>query len=510
MIVSNLFCRDENAVPNSAGSFYAVAETIQDYTEKISALHTLNIPYDESDHILGTMREVSALWNAYRNTNNMEEAKNEIKHHHCLLCWFSMVVCIMIFGRYQENNLSQTELYFKDYPYLKVWKEKIDGFTGIRSGENNALSVYQFLPGKADSTAGCCSDFCFVIPPKQVTRKQDEFSLWKTWYFRMIESPEELENTLHQLEITQKILLFSSVERLPEKEKNPLGIIKKILIELFQEEFNQKPKTATIPCKKIGAVSLFRIISGEMQKECLLPYLMLLKLGNTNKILYPFTEKIIDDIESGICLCVSVKMQLETKRYITPVKRIVRTIQIFGTLQYPVKFEGNDGTIITSIYTYSLNKFYSDDDIIFFSGLPTFCMYPDIPFEYETNCQQYTYFLNRASRLPVAINEDMVDMKKVLHLDIDCESTEVNYITTRIGEVAFIETKMPRHLIKVIYDNHHEKRVVGSILNLRTITMQYPPLLGQEKEIFPKILSQFIWILEAVPLFLVIASTVQI
>ena len=299
----------------------------------------------------------------------------------------------------------------------------------------------------------------------------------------MIENPEELENTLHQLEITQKILLFSSVERLPEKEKSPLGIIKKILIELFQEEFNQKPKTATIPCKKIGAVSLFRIISGEMQKECLLPNLLLLKIGNTNQILYPFTEKIIDDIESGICLYVSVKMQLKTKQYITPVKKTVRTIQISGTLQYPVEFEGNDGTIITSIYTYSLNRFYDDDDIIFFSGLPTFCMYPDIPFEYETNCQQYTYFFNRDSRLPIAIHEDVVDLKKMLHLDIDCESSGLSYITTRIGKVAFMVTKTPRHLIKVIYDNQHEKRVVGSILNLRTIAMQYPPLLGQEKEI---------------------------
>ncbi len=489
MITSNIF-DGQTSLPKQSGSFYQVSGSLRSYAKTVAQLpSSKESGFGGNDHFISTARAISELWNASR-TMGSDYVLKTIKQTPCLMNWFCMIITMIIFGKNEGNQLGAERLFFTDKPYLKVWKNKFwtDGKDdnqaddGTFQGQTEGLDIYTFRPGEMSSAAGCCSRNYFVIPPREVL--PDESSSWKAFYFQLRNYPDVLEKNLtSKTSIIQKCLLLLTAASMPEDK--PIAMIKEIIYKYI----NIKGISGTeIPCHSMGGISFFQIknnVAAESESMfqktlCLVPD------GNQYAALYPFTEKTADALEKGECIARNLRLTVTEASEFSTGHCYIRSASVYAEFCFPLEFQDPDGNIVSVIYENPETVQYQTDDIYYAETMNTFCMYPDILFEYEDRCQQYTYLSVSSSFMKQPDNSRQ--KQHFAHLmqteqapcfdDIFSEAQRVK--TSAKDTLIMATSNQPRHVIKT---RDHTGNYTGSILNFRSMQITCPPFLKPDTDI---------------------------
>ena len=460
MISSNI---TENKILPEHGGFFAAADNFKEYADgikKISPMYRGNV---HSDHFLGTMRAVEKLWADY-NFEDVMDFVSEIENNKCLKSWLALIISMIIHGRDSGSEISVKALSVTENPYLRIWKDKFisgdkdDNFilSDIQNYSSDEFYVYRIESEDSSSIAGCCSSRYFIIPPCSMTGGNCE---WKKSYFNFMDRNMTAEKFLSNIKSPEsKIKLILSAKSMPEN--SPLKIVKDI-INLFVRVKNNFP--ADIPAKRFAGISFYCTDGNNIPEKILRDYIYTTTADGERCALYPFTEKMAEDMEKCISSVKSMKMTVTDSYSAKADKVITDAVKITSTVCYNVKFTGETDEIKYVPYVFDERHIYDTEHIKSADNTGTFCMFPDIPLEYEKRCRKYTYFYNLNSVVHGNGTPDNNELK------------DTDYISVPLGERFYIRNESrPQHLVKVSLGNDN---ISGYILNLRKADREYAPFL---------------------------------
>ena len=486
MIISNLY-DSQRALPDKPGSFYLVSETLHKYAETVEPLCASEDGQGENDHFTSTMREISRLWSNWQ-TAGIPETTEKINRTYCLKSWFSMIVCMILFGRNDGNALRIVSVTVQEHPYLKVWKNKFfftsrDDNAVSEAADQEALHVYAFAPDDLQSLAGCVSDYFFVIPPKAVIPDDTK---WKNFYLRMMQYPSGIMAFLEaETNVMQKMLLLLSANT--GQDHKPVQMIREILRYYISLK---EPFVTNIRGKQIGSLTFFSTDYHLLPEVFFTEKICLLYTENQYAALYPFTQKTAQDIESGICRVETLSMTVTETSVgsILADQKLLDSVQIKAGFCYQLTFLDEENQPQTVPYSFSEEISYSARNIRQIARMRTFCMYPDILFAQEEKCQVYTYLSKDNSFLfhsrPTVPMQEMLDLTELSCFEEVFQNPVAVQFPAANEPVRFVwsVSSQPKHLIGVHTPEH---AWAGALLNLRTKEGNYLPLLfqGEQKPI---------------------------
>ena len=478
MIISNIL--GDQVISDKAGQFYKVADSTEEYAEMIEPICLKGDGRGGSDHFISTIRSINSLWKTY-SYYGIDDTLEKIKETPSLLMWFSMVVTVMLYGCNTGNSFSPVNLSFSgNRPYLRVWKDKLsisDQYDNCIGNENileDGLNVYYFDTNSNGSVAGCCSRRFFIIPSREVIRKDGENSPWKDFYHKLIDVPGDLNKNLFvKTSHLQKILLLLSARSLPDE--SPLKMIKDIIfayINIPLRGFDE------LPAKEFGNISLYCVDQNYIPLSMFSEKIYFVYSNEFLNALYPFNSAVLEEIEKGKCIVKSISMNVSESAELESEESRIDMAVVTGSFVYNITFTSPNGKNVSVPYHFTETHDFSARSIWYLSHLPTFCMYPDVPFEYESMCHEYTFFSNRAAMLKSF--DDITDFNNCVKLSeegIDCFA-EINNSSLEISngnlytfDVSTVEK--PRHLIKVIWN----KMYLGTVVNVRRKDGETCPVL---------------------------------
>lgn len=436
---------------------------MQDYAKIIKTKLSISSVKGGSDYFMSIMREISELFNIYeyKDFSNVIEKINASPQ---LKSWIVMIISMIIFGKNDGNNIQPASIPFADNPYLKIWKNKFsvgdNDFSGL---PKDSLCVYEFVPNDTSSLAGCFSNQYFVIPPKEVKRNNN--ISWRKFYYTLLDSKDDLENAINSnTNELQKIILKLSAESIPDNK--PVSIIKTLIDKCVSMpavfEIGQK-----LPCVRINDVSFFSTDIDFIPKKPFTDDICLVNSENKYFSLYPFSERLIDDIENGSCSISKIRMKI-----CRDIDRKINSVSVFSDIDYFITFTDNMNNKVTVPCRTAHSYNYSKDNIKEAENLHTFCMYPDIPLEYEHRCKKYTYFSSVSSFVKGKGELPKIHLSENTFRDIAGNSETINLNSTM--KFDFASASKPNHIIKIKDTNNI---YIGSVLNLRTLNRNYPALL---------------------------------
>lgn len=480
MITSNFFDRSK-ILYDKGGSFYLVSDSMAQYAKEAESHISEKCCHGGNDHFISTMKAIEDLWRCY-DVFTEEEILKKINSTSGLKKWFAIIVSMIIFGRNGNNQLCTETLSYDNRPYLAVWKNKfcikgVDDNSLSGGSYDEGLNVYEFISGDLDSAAGCCSERYYIIPSKEIIRNNK--TAWKELYFSFTGSSVKIEQRLNELDIIQKILLKMSVASMPDNK--PLKIIKDIIASAVDCEYEVPEQINGI---RIGDISYFRTACEGFTEDIFAENLCIMKIGYKYASLYPFEESISESIEKGIFSAEDLRLNVNKKNKYSDID----SADISGLFVYTAEFENSDGSEAYVRYRFKKEKKYTKENIRNSFNLRTFCMYPDVPLEYEDMCTQYTYFSNSNSFVINSMDDsddemESIDLSKrrlgydgnIEQICFDGIFSEAVLIKAQTDLVISFSAHQ-RHIIKVISpDNEY----IGCVVNLRTLEYKRPSLLPE-------------------------------
>lgn len=480
MIVSNELEQSEKNL-RIQGKFIEIAGSLQEYAGKAAALARVDEFHIENDYFTSAIRAIDTLWKRYQKGKcDAKSAFEEVQRSPYLTQWFSMLLCMILFGRHDGNEL--TKLTLPPESYLCIWKDKLSALGGNDSS-TDGLGVYAFQEQGA-SVAGCCSDTYFVIPPKSMPLDENA-PKWKREYVNLVNTPVLLESYLRFCSRVQKIILLLSADSMPDVKDSPLGVVKEIIHYCIEEPNIVEIPQNKIRGKRIGDCSFFSVASGAVPDQFLSDVLSLTRVQNKYYALYPVTEEVADKIEAGVCLIEKLKMTVQEvsklpssmQRSGVQVKQGAVTAVFRCLLEFSEQDKKGNVTTETVFYPFQEQHSYAKEQLCFIDGLPTFCMYPDISFKYERRCCCYTFFSVEEALIQgkEALNQEQEPAPEGNQFCFDDIFQKAERKRTAFGNIRYSQMAAPRHMIKV--RNEQETSYFGCVLNLRLEENALPPLV---------------------------------
>ena len=506
-----------------------------------------------------------------RDDNVFTEIEKEVHNNTNLSRWMIAVMCAFVYGFDNENELHVKNLPFnrKDTTrgmFVPARQRKIDGtkkfellnavgnaddpsakflecfrkkFNGTGGSNHNAynfnptelpgtltvdevnengLNVLSFFGDTYEYqyTLGTYSSEYFVIPMREINLYPDEREEKPAWQKRFLQFCERERTILAELNdlltVREKVLLRLSAASIGAggvySSKSMLLI--KGIIEHYVDIGNIT--LAPVPSiKEINNIKFYKILDNVDLSSLLLENLYLGCQGDKYYALYPFSQNFVAGLKEKACSITGISLS------VTPDpnrKRSVKEVKI--KLEYTSKFvfafpEDADEPVASTIdVPGQQERTYSSTDVRYMESLNTFCMYPNIPLEYEGQCEKYTYFSYQ--KHPIMLGEISLNGSKLKKEDMkDAEffggdgqgnsykildyATVLNvtsFSDTNVddsgktplqrfesGETAFEdidvldggrlymqERKIPEHFIKVCEKNTSGTKVYGFILNV--------------------------------------------
>lgn len=455
MIVSNII--NNSTFISKKDRFFVVSDNFNDYAGELKKICPQYSEKGMGDHFLGTMRAIENLWLEYRFEDIMEYVRR-IENSPCLKSWFATIICMIIYGRKNGSEIYIRSLPLENREYLRIWKNKFisNGTDDNSINTENGLNVYEIKEENSFSIVGCCSKKYFIIPPCEVISSNAE---WKESYFRFMKNDVSIENFFTKItDVETEIKLKLSARSMPDD--SPLRIVKDI-INLYIRLKNNFPEN--VPAKTICGVNFYCTDGNNIPKKVLKNNIYITQADGEYCSLYPFTEKFADDMENSISSVKSIKMTVIDSSSDIRNKDVVEAVKITATICYNVKFKGDSQESAYIPYLFDERHLYDTQHIRNADNLGTFCMYPDIPLEYESRCKKYTFIYNTQSTIHGHGNPSGNELK------------EGNYVYLPSGEKLYIRsTEKPVHLLSISLEN---MEISGYILNLRTLHNAPSPLL---------------------------------
>ena len=106
---------------NEGGSFYVVSDSLSKYANMAEAHISDGNGQGGNDHFISTIKAISDLWRRY-SAGEVKNLIREIKSSHSLISWFSMIVCMILYARDGNNQLSVCSMSVDEIPFFRIWK----------------------------------------------------------------------------------------------------------------------------------------------------------------------------------------------------------------------------------------------------------------------------------------------------------------------------------------------------------------------------------------------------
>ncbi len=487
MITGNIV--GDRVVPQTRGSFFKVADSIKDYAELMDPLCRNSDGKGGSDHFMSVIRSVDALWKKYEYIG-IDNAFETIKRTPSLLSWFSMTAVIMIYGASNDDLIAPVKVEVNDsLPFLRVWKNKIettDRLDNTLEGEEyeeNILNVYSFDGKQGYSIAGCCSRRYFIIPSREIKLSEGESCPWKELFIKLTSFPDDtLKNLFVRTSLLQRLLLTLSSKSLPDN--SPLKMIKDII---YTYSAPLADDLGELPAIKVGDMLIYKVNNGVVPTSMYSDKISFIYSEDCLAALYPFESSIVDRIDAGDCIVSNMTMTVRESAVIHKRGTYAARIDyatVTATFIWKLTFEGLNRRKVTVPFKFSETHNFTSRAINCLSNLSTFCMYPDIDFEYEDACRSYTYFSNVNSQLcSSALSEEsaerrsaVIDMapcgldafgdlfKNASQIpDVSREDDPEEIFEQSAIKLKTAKTSKPSHLIRV----SKGKQYLGVVVNLK-------------------------------------------
>ncbi|MBR0140660.1 MAG: hypothetical protein IJM19_00240 [Ruminococcus sp.] len=462
MISSNI--TKNKTLPDRKGGFFAVSDSFEEYSQEIKKICPPYTGNGQSDHFLGTMRAIEKLWSEYSFEEIMDSVL-KIQENKALKSWFALIICMIIHGRNNGNEIVTESFSTAEKPYLKIWKDKFihenkDDNSINDNQQSDKFNVYKIKNKNSGSVVGCCSEKYFIIPPCEMIKDDSE---WKISYFNFMETTiEKFFDSIKSPE--NKIKLILSAKSMPDK--SPLKIVKDI-INLYIRLKDNFP--ADIPSKNISGIKFYCTDGNNIPEKVLLNNIYITVADGERCALYPFTEKMAQDMEKCISSVKSIKMTVSEFYSAQAKKTITEAVKITSSVCYNIKLTGEAGEVKYIPYIFDERHIYDTEHIKNADNIGTFCMFPDIPLEYENRCKKYTYLYNMDSTVNGEGSPDDRDLK------------DTEYFSIPLGRRFHIRNiQKPEHLIKI---SLKDDDVSGYVLNLRKLGRDYLPFLMNNRTV---------------------------
>ena len=392
------------------------------------------------DYFWGIVSKVNHLSDIYYSNPGMQTLQYHIipqfkkKSASALRAWFSAAICCFIYGCNDEyhNDIHIENMTCKDSLYLEVWKKKFDASTGNgNSNDGTAACLHGagvLEPGcREDSynyitmdsldselavgypnTVGTFHDQLLVIPLREYSLHGTKsfFPEWKKTFLYLCGdeyNSDEYFDRLKSLSVKQKIMLHLSAASItwkgymPNALKLAAGIIENILpLPSGMTVSNLHPPVY----KEINGVEFFKVEGDFDNKELLSDMLYLgREYDRKYRSTYPLTESAVQNIKGGSSISdFRLKVTTDDKN-----DSLVTSARVSFIVNDNMNFVPNPAVQINSVadshflFNYMVKHVYDQNHIKWIRGVPTFCMYPNLPSELENRCPKYTYISRQGS-----------------------------------------------------------------------------------------------------------------
>ncbi|GEM_PF-3137908 len=457
MIVSNI--TKDKALLSERGGFFAVADDFEMYAPYIKKICPQYMTKGSGDHFFGTMRALENLWSGY-SLENVMDCVSLIEKSSSLRSWLAIIICMIIHGRDDGNKLKIKNLSSEENPYLQIWKNKFISDGHDDNSENhkisNGLNVYEISNENSSSVLGCCSSRYFVIPPREVSEGNQE---WKKTYFRFMDRNITISDFFSEIKDAQtKMKLILSARSV--SDDCPLKIAKDI-IRMFVSMKSNFPDD--VPAVRFFGMSFYCTEGNDIPDKVLKNDVYTTLLDGKHCALFPFTEKMAKDMENCISCVQSIKMTVTDSYSKNAGKVITEAVKITASICYKIKFTGENSDVKYIPYVFDERHIYDTKHIKSADSMGTFCMFPNVPLEYEKRCRKYTY----VSNLNYTVQGKGIPSNN--------EFKKADFVSIPLGgKLNVYSVEKPEHLLSVSINS---TEISGYVLNLRKDGKDYEPLL---------------------------------
>ena len=502
----------------------------------------------DSDHFVNVLSKVNHLGDIYNNQPDMYTLQSSIvpelkkKTASALRAWLSAVICCLIYGCDDENHTDihiegkvfkdRNDKTIKELQYLEIWKKKFDGSTGNSNDGTVAcfggagvlepdcdVNSFNYVTMDSDNPAykvgyhnivGTFHDQLFVVPLKEygLDGVPGAIPAWKKKFLYLCgdnTNCDEYIDRLKSLNIKQMIFLHLGAESINREAtiSNPLKLVAGIIQNLLPLPGNISVAGLSLPIyKKINAIDFYKI-DGVLNLDGMLSETLYLGRESDRKYraTYPLTKLGIDAIKAGSSIS-NFKMKVETDlNNDSLVKSAEVSFDLRTTMKFVIGPRVPVGAVVNDTYSfnYTLKRKYDAKNIKWIRGLPTFCMYPNLPSDLEDRCSKYTYVSRQGSIILLGRIEGLgkeENLENGLFLGslngdgnaqklIDFSPSAHNpYANTQLygDSTTFVSTTVaskPEHFIEVT--NSLANCSMGYILNIRTVGVGDLPSLLEDR-----------------------------
>lgn len=309
-----------------------------------------------------------------------------------------------------QNAINNGQTYQLDY--LRIFKGKFKTANGNFNNYNSfpqdvndhGLNVLSFAQKKENydyiQTLGTFSSRHFVIP-----MKEDDLNGWNnqpTWkkkYQELCSAADrfltELQTPDKLLSIRERVLLRLSAQSIGAGASAAMLLVKALLEKYVSLDVGGTiVSLKTVPWyKKLCGVQLYKINDSVDLEKILNKTIYMGYESKRYYALYPFSEVLVTALKNKKCTISNISLDVEKNP--NDVMDVQKAVLSFD---YTSKFLFLQGRTVggtfadtsievpgTKIYT------YDEDHIVGIQSLRTLCMYPNLPQQYEGNCQKYHY-----------------------------------------------------------------------------------------------------------------------
>ena len=382
------------------------------------------------------------------NCTTDEQRLTYITENWLLRKWFAVMLCIMAYGNSDGYRLESRQYAAQQHPFLRGWMAAI--------GQTEELGVYSLENGEDRTLIGCCSEVYYILPAMEIQRTGAE---WEKLYDKLLTAPQIRIALSTGIPKAIAVRLLYSANRL--EGSAVFRFLRNLITECIAPDIAATYRE-NMPCRRVGNMDLFCTTGSVMPEAALADDIYLTLTHGKYRAFYPFSPEFADAVDMGSASVDRISLRV----LLSDAKKPAHGAVVRGTFRGQVRFvDPNTGDCSVVPYLFHENKCYDVTHLHFADMAGTFCMYPDLPVEYEDRCSKYVFFSNLNSTV-TGRNEEAVPA-----------FSDHAFISSSTGDkLCVFASNRQLHVIPVkssISDAH-----AGYVLNLRRCNKTpLPPLL---------------------------------
>ncbi len=306
-----------------------------------------------------------------------EQRLTYITENSLLRKWFVVMLCIMAYGNADGYCLKFKQYDAEQHPFLRGWMAAI--------GQTGKLGVYSLEKGEEHTVIGCCSEKFYILPAVEIQRTG---AAWEELYDKLLTAPQIRTALRTGISKVIAVRLLYSAKSL--EGSAVFRFLRNLITDCIAPDIAATYRENT-PCQHIGNMDLFCTTGSVMPEAALADDIYLTLTHGKYRAFYPFSPEFANAVDIATASVDKISLRV----LLSDAEKPAHGAVVSGTFRGQVQFnDPNTGDVSVVPYLFHENKRYDQSHLHFADTAGTFCMYPDLPVEYEDRCSKYVFFSN--------------------------------------------------------------------------------------------------------------------